>query len=45
MAIFYGFVLFSEFPDAFTWLGIFLIAGSGLFVFWRENRRKTAPRR
>jgi len=41
MAIFYGFVLFSEFPDALTWLGIFLIGGSGLFVFWRENRPKT----
>jgi len=40
MAIIYGFVLFSELPDLFTWIGIVMIAGSGLFVFWRENHSK-----
>lgn len=41
MAIVYGFVLFSELPDTFTWVGIVMIAGSGLFVFWREQVQKS----
>jgi len=40
MAIVYGFLLFSELPDLFTWLGIIMITGSGLFVFWREQKFK-----
>lgn len=34
-----GFLLFGDFPDALTWLGIAIIVGSGLFVFWREQRQ------
>lgn len=38
MAVVFGVVLFDEWPSATTWVGITLIIGSGLFVFWREAR-------
>ena len=33
-----GLVIFGEFPDAVTWLGIAVIVGSGIYVFHRESR-------
>lgn len=33
-----GLVVFSDFPDAITWLGIAIIVGSGMYVFHRESR-------
>jgi len=36
-ATFYGYLLFDDFPDAMTWLGIAIIVGSGMFVFYRER--------
>ena len=42
LSILWGVLFFAEFPDAVSWLGIFLIAGSGLYTVWRENRH--APR-
>ncbi len=47
LAIFWGLVVFGEWPDKVAWLGIALIIGSGLFMFWREavnNARKTKIR-
>ena len=41
-----GWLLFRDLPDALTFLGIALIVGSGLFVFFRERaleRRPTPP--
>ncbi|MFN3825061.1 MAG: DMT family transporter [Pseudorhodobacter sp.] len=38
MAILLGLLVFGEWPDAVAWVGIFLIAGSGLYMFWRETR-------
>ncbi len=32
-----GLLLFGDFPDATTWLGVAIIIGSGLFVFSRER--------
>ncbi len=32
-----GFLLFQDFPDPLTWLGILIIVSSGLFVFYRER--------
>lgn len=32
-----GLLLFSEFPDAITWLGTAIILGSGVYVFHREK--------
>lgn len=33
-----GLVIFDDFPDATTLLGIAIIVGSGLFVFYRERK-------
>ena len=37
-ATLWGYFFFSEFPDALTWTGIAIIVGSGIFVFYREQR-------
>jgi drug/metabolite transporter (DMT)-like permease len=31
-----GLIFFGDFPDALTWLGVFIIVGSGMYVFRRE---------
>lgn len=38
-----GFLVFSDFPNAIKWVGIFIIIGSGIFIFMREreNARTT----
>ncbi len=36
-ATFWGFVFFRDFPDLQTWIGILIIVGSGIFVFYREQ--------
>ena len=33
-----GLVIFGEFPDPVTWLGIGIIVGSGMYVFHREAK-------
>ena len=33
-----GLILFGDFPDAITWLGIAIIVGSGMYVFHREAK-------
>jgi S-adenosylmethionine uptake transporter len=38
-AIFWGWLVFGEFPGPHTGLGILLIAGAGLYVFLRERQR------
>lgn len=35
----YGWLLFSDIPNAHTLIGAALIAGSGLYTAWREHRR------
>jgi len=42
MAIFWGIMVFYEWPLVSGWFGIFLILSSGLFMLWREsiNNRK-----
>ena len=37
IAIFWGVIVFGEFPDKTTFLGIALILGSGLYIIWRET--------
>lgn len=39
LAVFWGFVVFSELPVFEVWIGIALILGSGLFVFVREQQK------
>jgi len=33
-----GLLIFGDFPDATTWLGVAIIVGAGLYVFHRERR-------
>ena len=33
-----GLLVFGDFPDAITWLGIAIIVGSGMYVFHRESQ-------
>ncbi|MFN2307704.1 MAG: DMT family transporter [Paracoccaceae bacterium] len=44
-----GYLVFGDFPDLWTWVGIAIILASGLYVFWRErvpaNRPQIAPGR
>lgn len=37
-AAMWGFVVFGEFPDAWTWAGAAVIVGAGLYVWWRERQ-------
>ena len=40
-----GYAFFGDFPDLMSWLGIVVIVGSGLFVYWRESSlEKQFPR-
>lgn len=36
LAVFWGFVVFGEWPDFYTWIGISLILSGGLYMAWRE---------
>ena len=41
-----GFLVFSEFPDGLTWLGVAIILGSGAYIVHRERQRDArVPRR
>jgi S-adenosylmethionine uptake transporter len=37
-----GLIIFDEFPDAVTWVGVSIIVGSGMYVFHREARLAAA---
>lgn len=41
-ATLYGFLMFGDLPDLWTVVGAAIIAGSGLYIFHREHRAKTA---
>ncbi|MEM6481506.1 MAG: DMT family transporter [Pseudomonadota bacterium] len=45
LALFWGWIMFQEWPDTTAFSGIALILGSGLFVFLRERvlRRRISP--
>lgn len=38
MAVFLGYAIFGDFPNALTWVGIGLITGSGLYIIRQEHR-------
>lgn len=50
ISVFAGLFIFGEWPDPVAWIGITLIIGAGLYVFWRETihnvrlRRRTIQR-
>ena len=35
-----GYYFFSDFPDFFTWLGLFIIVSSGIYISFREQSSK-----
>lgn len=37
IAILWGFLIFGEWPEPVSWVGMMLIVGSGLFLIWRES--------
>lgn len=37
-----GFVMFSELPEVWIWLGGVIIAGATIFLTWKENKSKLA---
>src|SRR5207237_619641 len=39
-----GYLIFGNFPDAWTWLGAVIIIASGIYIALRERRRRSAPR-
>lgn len=43
LAVFWGYAVFGEWPDAPAWAGIGLILGSGLVLIWREAAARRAP--
>jgi len=44
-AVILGFLIFGDFPNWLTWIGIAIIVGSGLYVIYRERQdgRQIAP--
>jgi drug/metabolite transporter (DMT)-like permease len=38
-AFFFGYMLFGEIPSRYVYAGAAVVAGSGLFVIWRERPR------
>lgn len=41
LSVLWGFLVLDEVLDIYSWLGIFLIVGSGLFIIFRENNAGT----
>lgn len=39
LAIFWSIIIFGDWPDIVSWLGILLIAGAGLFIIFHENSK------
>ena len=39
-AVAFGWFVFADFPDLWVWVGSGIIVASGLFIVWRETRRK-----
>lgn len=41
MATAVGWFIFNDFPDGWTWAGIAVIVGSGIYISWRERQKKS----
>jgi drug/metabolite transporter (DMT)-like permease len=37
-AVTYGFFVFGDFPDSFTWLGVAVVATAGILMVWRDRQ-------
>jgi drug/metabolite transporter (DMT)-like permease len=45
LAVFWSVVVWGDWPDTLAWTGIALIAGAGLYVFFRETMLVRPARR
>ena len=45
MATIVGYLAFGDFPDAWTWIGVAIVIGSGIIISWREARLARRPGR
>lgn len=43
IGVFFGVVIFGDWPSLNSWAGMTLIVGAGLFVVWRESLSSRAP--
>lgn len=43
-AMFFGYIIWNELPDLFTIIGAMIVAGSGLYIVFRETRQSPRPR-
>ncbi|MCB1378278.1 MAG: DMT family transporter [Alphaproteobacteria bacterium] len=41
-AVFYGLVIFGDFPDGYTWAGAAVVIGAGLLMIWRDRQLNRA---
>jgi drug/metabolite transporter (DMT)-like permease len=41
-AVTFGILIFHDFPDQWTWTGAAIVVGSGLFMLWRDNKRRSS---
>ncbi len=44
LAVFWGVVVFGDWPDRFTWVGMAMILSGGLYLVWREASLKVRRR-
>jgi drug/metabolite transporter (DMT)-like permease len=43
LSVVWGVIVFDEWPDAVSYIGMALIFGAGLFIIWREAAVAKAP--
>ncbi len=41
----FGYLIFTEIPDLWTWIGSAVVVASGLYITYRERHRKPYPNR
>jgi drug/metabolite transporter (DMT)-like permease len=41
-AVTFGILIFGDFPDKWTWAGAAIVVGAGLFMLWRDNKRRSS---
>ena len=42
-AVIFGYYVFGEFPDIYTWIGCAIVIVAGLYIAYREQQRKITP--
>jgi drug/metabolite transporter (DMT)-like permease len=41
-SVVFGYLVFGNFPDSWTWLGAAVIIASGIYIAFRERKRRQA---